>query len=193
MEYDANRRMTASTLNGLQTTYAYDADGRRAMEVGGTARPCTTCYLTEDGLGSIRQTMDGSGTVKGYHDYLPFGEELNSVAGRSGGCWGAADTTLRFTGNERDPETLGSAMSTGLDYFDARYYSGAQGRFTSPDPEIIPRDITNPQAWNKYAYTYNNPLANVDPDGRATLPAKVQQLLQRYAPDCWRHAGKVGE
>lgn len=31
-----------------------------------------------------------------------------------------------FTGKERDAET-------GLDYFLARYYSSAQGRFTSPD------------------------------------------------------------
>jgi len=32
-----------------------------------------------------------------------------------------------FTGKERDSET-------GLDYFEARYLSSAQGRFTSPDP-----------------------------------------------------------
>ena len=32
-----------------------------------------------------------------------------------------------FTAKERDAET-------GLDYFGARYYSGAQGRFTSADP-----------------------------------------------------------
>ena len=33
---------------------------------------------------------------------------------------------IRFTGKERDSET-------GLDFFEARYYSSAQGRFTSPD------------------------------------------------------------
>ena len=32
-----------------------------------------------------------------------------------------------FTGKERDAES-------GLDFFGARYVSGAQGRFTSPDP-----------------------------------------------------------
>jgi RHS repeat-associated protein len=31
-----------------------------------------------------------------------------------------------FTGKERDAET-------GLDFFGARYFSGAEGRFTSPD------------------------------------------------------------
>jgi RHS repeat-associated protein len=49
-------------------------------------------------------------------------------------------TSMKFTGKERDAET-------GLDYFGARYYGGAQGRFTSPDPEIIPKDLTNPQVW----------------------------------------------
>jgi RHS repeat-associated protein len=38
----------------------------------------------------------------------------------------------QFTGKERDAET-------GLDYFLARYYSGAQGRFTSTDPIIVSR------------------------------------------------------
>jgi RHS repeat-associated protein len=65
-----------------------------------------------------------------------------------------------FTGKERDAET-------GLDYFGARYFSGAQGRFTSPDPTFMTRDrIGEPQQWNLYAYTRNNPLKYVDPDGR---------------------------
>jgi RHS repeat-associated protein len=66
----------------------------------------------------------------------------------------------RFTGKERDAET-------GLDFFGARYYSGAQGRFTSVDPGFNLRAmIANPQRWNRYAYVSNNPLLFVDPDGR---------------------------
>ncbi len=66
----------------------------------------------------------------------------------------------QFTGKERDTET-------GLDYFGARYYSGAQGRFTSPDPENASADPADPQSWNGYAYARNNPLKYVDPDGLA--------------------------
>ncbi|MBI4905289.1 MAG: RHS repeat-associated core domain-containing protein [Acidobacteria bacterium] len=69
-------------------------------------------------------------------------------------------TTWRETGKERDSET-------GLDYFGARYFSGAQGRFRSPDPTFMTRQrISDPQQWNLYAYTRNNPLKYVDPDGR---------------------------
>ncbi|HHU35551.1 MAG TPA: RHS repeat-associated core domain-containing protein, partial [Bacteroidetes bacterium] len=64
----------------------------------------------------------------------------------------------KFTGKERDAET-------GLDYFGARYFSSPQGRFTSPDIVLLSR-LDNPQTWNLYAYTSNNPLRRIDPDGR---------------------------
>jgi RHS repeat-associated protein len=66
----------------------------------------------------------------------------------------------RCTGKERDTET-------GLDYFGARYYSGAQGRFTSPDPDNYDARLEEPQSWNMYSYTWNSPLKYVDSDGRA--------------------------
>jgi len=60
---------------------------------------------------------------------------------------------------ERDAET-------GLDYFGARYFSGAQGRFTSPDAPFADQHTIDPQSWNLYAYVRNNPLKNTDPNGR---------------------------
>jgi RHS repeat-associated protein len=57
---------------------------------------------------------------------------------------------------------------TGLDYFGARYFSGAQGRWTSPDLVNLTDDrILNPSnTLNKYIYGGNNPLKYTDPDGR---------------------------
>ena len=90
-----------------------------------------------------------------------------------------------ITGKERDAET-------GLDYFGARYFSGAQGRFTSPDPfsilqeagsrEELDEYLSNPQHWNKYTYSLNNPLKYVDPDGNHPILIYLQQLAQRAAP-----------
>jgi hypothetical protein len=52
-----------------------------------------------------------------------------------------------------------------MDYFNARYFGAALGRFTSPDPGNAGTHITDPQTWNAYAYVRNNPLAITDPSG----------------------------
>jgi RHS repeat-associated protein len=62
----------------------------------------------------------------------------------------------KFTGKERDAES-------GLDDFDARYYSSGFGRFQSADWSLIPApipyaDLGNPQTLNLYAYVKNNPI-----------------------------------
>jgi RHS repeat-associated protein len=68
-----------------------------------------------------------------------------------------------FTGKERDAES-------GNDYFGARYYNSAMGRFMSPDWCVIPwavpyADLTNPQSLSLYVYGANNPLRFKDLDG----------------------------
>ena len=57
--------------------------------------------------------------------------------------------------------------STGLQFFNARYYSGSLGRFISADT-IVPGDY-NPQAWNRYAYAFNNPVRYTDPSGHCPI------------------------
>src|SRR5262249_45365347 len=71
-------------------------------------------------------------------------------------------TTEKFTSKERDAET-------GLDYFQTRYFSSAQGRYTSTDPLMASAKPSNPQTWNRYAYGLNNPLRFIDPDGMAEI------------------------
>jgi RHS repeat-associated protein len=66
----------------------------------------------------------------------------------------------QFTGKERDAET-------GLDWFGTRYLSSAQGRFTSPDKPFADQTPFDPQSWNLYSYTRNNPLKYVDRTGEA--------------------------
>jgi RHS repeat-associated protein len=80
----------------------------------------------------------------------------------------------RNTAQERDQET-------GLDYFGARYFSGAQGRFTSPDEVFADQDECNPQSWNLYNYVRNNPLRYTDRDGRACT---YDQKTNNFTGDC---------
>jgi RHS repeat-associated protein len=73
------------------------------------------------------------------------------------------DAGSRSTGKERDAES-------GNDYFGARYYSSAMGRFMSPDwsakVEPVPYSkLDDPQSLNLYAYVRNNPILGVDADG----------------------------
>jgi RHS repeat-associated protein len=84
--------------------------------------------------------------------YLPFGEisQPNSS--------GQDVATSKFTGKEYDEET-------GLYYYGARYYDPATGRFVSAD-SVIP-SWTDGQAYNRYSYVKNNPIAYVDPSGHA--------------------------
>jgi RHS repeat-associated protein len=72
---------------------------------------------------------------------------------------------------------MGAGTETGLDYFGARYFSGAQGRFTSPDKPFADQHPSDPQSWNLYSYTRNNPLRFVDLDGHAVFES-AKKLLQ---------------
>jgi len=66
---------------------------------------------------------------------------------------------MHFTGKQRDSES-------GLDNFGARYNESTIGRFMTPDPfTLSPLHIINPQRWNMYAYTLNNPTSYTDPTG----------------------------
>jgi RHS repeat-associated protein len=118
--------------------------------------------MSVDQLGSTRVTTDQNGAVTGRFDYVPFGLELGALgaAGRTSALgYGGAGPRMKFTGKERDSET-------GLDFFWARYMSGVQGRFTSPDPiTVTPARVADPQQLNLYAYGRNNPLKYVDPTG----------------------------
>jgi RHS repeat-associated protein len=172
--YDGNgARVQMTRVDGTTTTFVYDAAGRLAADFGGAVASGTQ-YLFADTLGSTRMVITSTSTstcVTSRLDYLPFGYEVPSSVGLrqniTDACAGQSLSTYsddpvfrqKFTGKERDAET-------GLDYFGARYFSGVQGRFTSPDPVLnAERTITNPQRWNRYAYVINNPLAKVDPTG----------------------------
>jgi len=187
MTHDGESRLATYATGANMTTYVYDGEGRRVQKLASTAGVTTTVttyvydgngglaaeysgfpnsdagmgYVTGDHLGSTRVIANEQQTPTQRWDYFPFGETIPAtLSGRSlvTGYGGTSSDPLEFTGKERDAET-------GLDYFGARYFSSAQGRFTSPDPLLNSGHPTDPQSWNRYSYTLNNPLKYVDPDG----------------------------
>jgi RHS repeat-associated protein len=89
------------------------------------------------------------------------------------------------TGKERDAES-------GNDYFLARYYNSATGRFLSPDWDAKSSDpvpyakLDNPQSLNLYAYVLNNPVDKTDPDGHKCDSDLCQKLLNKVTGHGWK-------
>jgi RHS repeat-associated protein len=128
-------------------------------------------YYHLDGLGNVRAMTDKNAAVVERHDYLPFGEECTNAP-----CAPVEGVEpKRFTGKERDKET-------GLDYFGARYYKATVGRFTTVDPDRSLRPaLIDPQRWNRYGASRNNPLKYVDPSGGYfVVAANMQKEAQQY-------------
>jgi len=115
----------------------------------------TTFFYHGDHLGSSRLQTGSYGYPLWEATYLPYGQEWVPP----GGTFQPTANHYKFTGKERDGES-------GLDYFGARYYASALGRFLSPDPIFFQSSmITDPQRFNLYTYARNNPLLFIDPTG----------------------------
>jgi RHS repeat-associated protein len=167
--YDPLGRRVQKTAGGVTRYYLYDLASRVVAEQQGatwavgyiylngalTAQysNSTTYFVHKDHLGSTRLMTEMNQSIYDAVDYLPFGEQIA----------GAAGTSHKFTGKERDTES-------NLDNFGARYDSSSLGRFMSPDwssnPSAVPQaDYSHPQSLNLYSYARNNPTSIIDPDG----------------------------
>ncbi|RPJ56342.1 MAG: hypothetical protein EHM23_23820, partial [Acidobacteria bacterium] len=129
--YDGEGRRIKRITGSRTTTFVYDAFGKLIAEYDTMQRTSTKFlqYYQKDHLGATRMVTDSAGNVMGRYDYLPFGELIRRPK--------YSDIHHKFTGKERDPES-------GLDYFGARYYSGPQGRFTSPDLPFADQHVEEP-------------------------------------------------
>jgi len=111
-------------------------------------------YYYTDQQGTPIVTTDASGTVISTADYRPYGSKVLGVVQDGPG----------YTNHVADQDS-------GLVYMQARYYSADAGRFLSSDPPgISAGDLFS---FNRYVYTYNNPINHIDPDGRCPVCAVV--------------------
>ena len=104
-------------------------------------------YLAFDRLGSIRGTVNASGTVTHTTSYDAWGNPQTS-----GGL--TTSTPFGYAGNYTDP--------TGLTYNIRRYYDPQAGQFISVDPAVDQTDAP-------YTYASEDPVNAVDPNGLGAL------------------------
>jgi RHS repeat-associated protein len=200
MQWDPKDRMIASSENGVMNVFAYDHSSRRAVHTAtkngvetartyyvddvsefrdgrlvkyiyvgkekvaradfsassGEAIKPDTFYL-HDHLGSGIVATDGQGKVRQISSYTPYGHD------RFRGLSPSAAIDYGFSGKELH-------ASPDLAYFETRFLSSAQGRFTQADTLALdpPEDWRlSPQNWNSYSYCRGSPLSLVDLDGKA--------------------------
>lgn len=109
----------------------------------------TVTYYYTNPQGTPLATADAAGNILSSSDYRPYG----------GQSLGTPTAGPGYTGHVNDPDA-------GLVYMQARYYDPVVGRFLSTDPAEA--NIGDVFAFNRFAYADNNPIVNIDPDGRET-------------------------
>jgi RHS repeat-associated protein len=105
----------------------------------------TYSYLASDGLGSVSEALGTDGSATSQQLFTAYG-----ASRYTNGTWA---TQKAFTGQYGDP-------TTGLDYYNARYYDPVPGQFASAD------------TWadgglNRFGYVGGNPATRTDPTGHA--------------------------
>jgi len=129
----------------------------------GRARQGSTNYIYEyqiaDHLGNVRALFgdeDGTGTFSAANDivqlidYYAFGRQISMVEPNP-------LSQYKYNGKE---------LLSDLESYDygARYLNPVTGRWNAVDNEAV-----KARRWSPYAYAYNNPIRNTDPDGNSSM------------------------
>jgi len=107
----------------------------------------TDTYVYTDPQGTPLAEADANGNITATFDYTPYGSTALGTPPNGPG----------YTGHVNDPET-------NLVYMQARYYDPVTGHFLSTDP-VIPA-AGNAFRFNRYDYALDNPIRNIDPNGK---------------------------
>ncbi|MER7708416.1 RHS repeat-associated core domain-containing protein [Kitasatospora sp. NPDC097605] len=179
---------------GGTTSYLYDADGNQLIRrnPGKTTLNLPTDELTLDtatgSMNNVRTVASAGGLTYlrvtapiGGGDILIQASDPHGTSGLQINTTDGQPVTRRPTdpfGNPRGTQPTASDWAggkgfvggtkdetTGLTNLGARQYDPTTGRFISPDPILDPG---NPQQWNGYAYSENDPINRSDPSGLQT-------------------------
>ncbi|MGH7147237.1 MAG: RHS repeat domain-containing protein, partial [Nitrospiraceae bacterium] len=184
--YDGLGRRIEKVGNGITRRYVYDGedilleyDGANVLQARYTHGPGidepiamtrggSTFFYHQDGLGSVTELTDSTGSTGKTYSYDAYGNILDQT--------GTVENPYTYTGREFDAES-------GLYYYRARYYDPVIGRFILEDPAGF---VDGP---NIYSYVRNNPQMNIDPLGLQLCNGRWRWLGSRrtawlFFPTC---------
>ena len=147
--YDENGLRLTKTVGDTTHEYFYN-DEVLNMEVVKTNGKTQYRYYEWNGYTPLGMIVKEDGEEKAYQ-YDAFGNIL-SIEGEI-----AESNPIRYAGYYYDGETKNY-------YLQARYYNPANGSFLALDPH--PGDDNTPLSQNGYTYADNNPVMNIDPNGK---------------------------
>jgi RHS repeat-associated protein len=151
----------------LPTKHIFAGETRIVTKTDPISQVPMISYYHPDHLGSTSYTSAGDQSLLQHERYFPFGER---DTGDQEECdLGRPDNMRRswiFNSKELD-------FDTGLYYFGARYYDPKMSVWQSADPVLASymggspnAGVYHPRNLGLYTYTWNNPVALRDPDGR---------------------------
>ncbi|MFH9798247.1 polymorphic toxin-type HINT domain-containing protein [Streptomyces virginiae] len=144
-------QITLDTATGkVSNVRTYGAPGGLSITRTTTAGKSSLSYQSSDHHGTNGVQFDATDLNHVRRPADPFGNERGTQP--TPGIW-AGDKG--FVGGTKE-------QATGLTLLGAREYDPTTGRFISPDPIIDPGD---PQQWNAYAYSNNDPVNKSDATG----------------------------
>ncbi|HZI11832.1 MAG TPA: ribonuclease domain-containing protein, partial [Myxococcus sp.] len=172
----------------IEHSYFIGADQLAAV-VKQTGATTSVRYLHQDYLGSVTAVTNEAGAVLERFAYEPFGKRRHPN--------GSLDTSgaLKGTNTNRGYTASEQLDDLGLIHMNGRVYDPVIGRFMSADPSVPhPED---PQSFNRYSYTRNNPLAFFDPTGftdkpPTTIPITAPRLPSEPSPN-WTYRTRYVE
>ena len=176
-----NLPSTVTFSDGSTIVYSYSADGtklRTVHVINGTTTQKDYCsnVVYENGIQKMLLTEEGyvdlTTSTPTYYYYLKDHQGNNRVIINKDG--GVVETNHYYpfggvfasTGNVQPYKYNGKELDTkkGLNWYDygARHYDATLGRWFVVDPLA-----EKYYAWSSYNYCLNNPIGNIDPDGKS--------------------------
>jgi RHS repeat-associated protein len=135
-----------------QRGYVYQGSQLLAVQQNGVF------WVHEDPVTKSKRVTDANGNVVSTLEPDPWGAYTNRYSNGS-------FQPREFTSYERDGNRSDEAMF--------RRYNRWHSRFDQPDPYDGSYSLTDPQSFNRYAYTQNDPVNFTDPTGLLNWPLPI--------------------